>query len=194
MFEVIWEYWILRLVCPLRVSDSHYSQQSLLLGHKISLSLVSSIARMGFPPPNCFFWIFQRSTAASFAFTIPNAPSPIRLANLTTLEGGRRCLPKIRIFFVHCHVGKGKKVWLDADTFMKQKWLSLRNVSTYLERRVSARVRRWFFFRVCFPQPVEPPNSLHHQCIYSYSTIIWLIKLYSFILQCHSRPALQSSQ
>jgi hypothetical protein len=22
---------------------------------------------------------------------------------------------------VHCHTGKGKKVWLDADTFMKHK-------------------------------------------------------------------------
>ena len=22
---------------------------------------------------------------------------------------------------VHCHAGKGKKVWLDADTFMKHK-------------------------------------------------------------------------
>jgi hypothetical protein len=88
---------------------------SLLLGQKIPPTLASSIARTGFPPPNCSIQICQRSVAASFISTIRNAPSPIRLANLSMLEGGRRLFPKIRKNLA------GMKVWLDADTFMKHK-------------------------------------------------------------------------
>ena len=91
--------WTLKLPLPalqLMKGPLRGRNLSLLLGQKISPTLASSIARTGFPPPNCSIQICRRSVAASFISTIRNAPSPIRLANSSILEGGRRFFPKIR--------------------------------------------------------------------------------------------------
>jgi hypothetical protein len=69
---------------------------SLLLGQMISPRLVFSIARKVSKQTNCSLWICRRSIAASFVSTIRDASSPIRLANLSMFEGGRKSLREIR--------------------------------------------------------------------------------------------------
>jgi hypothetical protein len=62
----------------------------------VGVKVVFSIAEMVSKEVICYLWICQKSIVLSFASTIKDAPSPIRLAILSTLEGGRSSLPEIR--------------------------------------------------------------------------------------------------
>jgi hypothetical protein len=70
------------------------------------------------------------------------------------------------------------------------RWPSLRNMPTSLEMRMGARVCREYLFWD-FSSALVPQIHFTVQCIFSYYAIIWLIELYSFVLQCHTRPTLQ---
>jgi hypothetical protein len=81
---------------PARERVPKRKNSSPLLGQKISPRLVFSIAKKVSKQTSCSLWICRRSIAASFVSTIKDAPNPIRLANLSMLEGGRRFLLEIR--------------------------------------------------------------------------------------------------
>jgi len=81
---------------PARERVQKRQKLSPFLGRKISPRLVFSIAEMVSKEVICYLRICQRSIVLSFASTIKDAPSPIRLAILSTLEGGRSSLLEIR--------------------------------------------------------------------------------------------------